>query len=190
MGLTQHYTLIKRKPAHKEELRPVDFIDFPVLRYFTINEAVILKKSTVFFVSLAIVALLAVFSRWSFAANNVTLKVYEGYKFSSGSVTKSEDKSADLSFFVNMGRMGASSFALGALGAKKIKEFGENKPGAAMLTLQEASSWKKYANAPSGGYYGVLGADGQSLYLVRVLSFKNQGKASSFWELTFTWQKI
>jgi len=147
-----------------------------------------LKNYSVIFISLLVITMLTALSRWSSASDTVTLKVYEGYKFASGTITKSGEKGADLSFYVNRGRAGAGSFALGAIGAKKIKEFGDKKPET--LSLQEASSWKDYANAPSGGYYGVLGADGKSLYLVKVLSFKNQGKAASFWELTFTWQKI
>ena len=124
------------------------------------------------------------------AANSVTLKVYQGYRFSDKAITKSGDKQNDLSFYVNMGRQGARSFALGALGGAKIKEFGNEKPDAKTLTPQVVSGWKSYANAPSPGFYVVQGADGKSLYLIEVKSFKNQGKASAYWELTFTWEKF
>jgi hypothetical protein len=124
------------------------------------------------------------------AADTVTLKVYQGYKFSEKAVTKSGEKGADFSFFVNMGRSNAGSFALATLGAKKIKEFGKEKPDAKTLTPEMVSAWKEYAGAPSPGNYVVQSADGKSLYLVTVLAFKNQGKAASFWELTFSWKKI
>ena len=124
------------------------------------------------------------------AANTVTLKVYQGYRFSDKTVTRSGDKQNDFSFYVNMGRQGARSFALGALGGTKIKEFGREKPDAKSFTPQTISGWKTYANAPSPGYYVVQGADGKSLYLIEVISFKNQGKAAAYWELTFSWEKL
>ncbi len=124
------------------------------------------------------------------AEDTVSLKVYEGYNFSNSVVTKRDDKSADVSFFVNQGRSGALSFALGALGGKKIKEFGKEKPNVRALSPREVNGWKDYVNAPSPGYYAVLDASGKNLYLLNVLSFKNQGKAASYWELTFSWVKI
>lgn len=124
------------------------------------------------------------------AANLVTLKVYQGYRFSDGAVTKSGDQSADVSFYVNLGRRKAYSFAIATLGAKKIKEFGKEKPNPKSLSLQSVESWRHYANAPSPGYNVVQGADGKSLYLLKVLSFKNQRKTASHWELTFSGEKL
>ncbi|MBF0530079.1 MAG: hypothetical protein HQK55_12575, partial [Deltaproteobacteria bacterium] len=80
--------------------------------------------------------------------------------------------------------------ALATLGAKKIKEFGQEKPDIKALSLQKVDAWQSYANAPAPGYYVVQGMDGRSLYLIKVISFKNQGKAASYWELTFSWEKI
>jgi len=130
------------------------------------------------------------FAGRALAANIVSLSVYEGYRFLDGSVTKSGDESADLSFYVNMGRRNARSFALATLGAKKIKEFGKEKPDVKSLSLEAVNEWQDYANAPAQGYYVVLGADGKSLYLVNLISFKNQGRAASYWKLNFSWEKI
>jgi hypothetical protein len=151
-----------------------------------------LKKSCVCSICmLSILMLTGIFlSGEALAANTVILKVYKGYRFSDGAITKSGDKSADVSFYVNMGRRNAYSFALATLGAKKIKEFGKEKPNVKSLSLQLVDSWEHYVNAPSPGYYVVQGANGNSLYLIKVISFKNQGKASSYWELTFSWEEI
>ncbi len=124
------------------------------------------------------------------ASETVTLKVYEGYNFQRKAVIKSDDPACDLSFYVNRGRSGALSFALGALGAKRIKEFGAKKPAAVDLAAQSVKAWKTYANAPSEGYYVIRAAQDESLYLIKVLSFKNQGKAASYWDLKFTWEKL
>lgn len=131
-----------------------------------------------------------VFTLNGFASNPVMLKVYEGFKFSNGTVTKSDDKKADITFYVNHGRQNAYSFALGVIGASKIKDFGKTKPYVKTFSNNEVSGWKQYANAPSPGYYVVLGADGKSYYLINVVSFKNQGKAASYWNLNFTWEKL
>lgn len=124
------------------------------------------------------------------ASETVSLKVYEGYNFQRKAIIKSDDPACDLSFYVNRGRSGAASFALGALGAKRIKEFGAKKPAAADLAAQSMKDWKTYANAPSEGYYVIRAAQGESVYLIKVLDFKNQGKAASYWELRFTWEKL
>ncbi len=153
----------------------------------------LLKKSCLFFNRMLPILLIVVLNPISahvLAADVVSLKVYEGYRFSDKAVTKSGDKSADISFFVNMGRRNASSFALATLGAKKIKEFGTEKPDVKALSLQNANSWEHYANAPVPGYYVVQGEDGKTFYLIKVISFKNQGKAASYWDLTFSWEKI
>jgi len=151
-----------------------------------------LKKSYVISICLVSILMLTGISLngEAFAANTVTLKVYKAYRFSDGAVTKSGDKSADVSFYVNMGRRNAYSFALATLGAKKIREFGKEIPDFKSLSLQAVDSWEHYVNAPSPGYYVVQGADGNSLYLLKVISFKNQGKAAAYWELTFSWKKI
>ncbi len=137
-----------------------------------------------------LLAAMSIFAASASAATVVTLKVYQGFKFSDQTVTINGDKQADLSFFVNQGRQGAYSFALGALGGAKIKEFGTETPGARDLSPETVAGWKSYVNAPSPGMYVVQGADGQSLYLIKVISFENQGKASSFWKLNFSWEKI
>lgn len=118
-----------------------------------------------------------------------SLKVYEGYRFSDKSVVKSDDKSADISFYVNRGRAGSNSFALGALGARKIKEFGKEKPDVSKITPADCAKWEHSVNAPSAGYYVVQSADEKEMYLLKVISFQNQGKASSFWKLNFTYEK-
>ncbi|MBF0530078.1 MAG: hypothetical protein HQK55_12570, partial [Deltaproteobacteria bacterium] len=67
-----------------------------------------LIKGALFILLLVIVNSLAV---QALAADVVTLKVYEGYRFSDRAVTKSGDKGSDISFFVNTGRGNANSFA-------------------------------------------------------------------------------
>lgn len=130
------------------------------------------------------------FSAYSFAAGEISLKVYEGYRFSDRTLVKSDDKSADISFYVNRGRANAFSFALGAVGANRIKEFGKDKPDVTKITLAECAKWDRSVNAPSPGYYVILSADGKSLYLIKVSSFQNQGKAASFWKLNFSYTKV
>lgn len=123
------------------------------------------------------------------AAETLTLKVYEGYNFASHAVMKSGDPKADISFYVNTGRRGAMSFQLGAIGAKRLKECGKAKPNASVL--QNRAQWGNSANAPSAGdYFALEGADGKSLYLVKIIGFENQGKASSYWQLTLSWEKL
>ena len=124
------------------------------------------------------------------ADKTVTLKVYQGYNFTEKTITKSGEKNTDLSFYVNRGRQGSLSFALGTLGARRIKEFGQDKPSTEGISITDVKNWKTYANAPEEGYYVLQGKDETTLYLIKVLAFKNQGKAASFWELTFSWDKL
>lgn len=124
------------------------------------------------------------------ADKTVTLKVYQGYNFIEKTITKNGAKNTDLSFYVNSGRQGSLSFALGALGARRIKEFGRNKPAAEDISMPAVKNWKTYANAPEEGYYILQGKDEATLYLIKVLAFKNQGKAASLWELTFSWERL
>lgn len=145
-------------------------------------------KRVVASASMVLMAGLLFFAANGYALEPVTLKIYQGVKFSDGTVVKSDDKAADLSFYVNRGRRGALSFELAAFGAKGIKEFGEKKPEPAELSLETAGTWKDHLNAPAAGYYGVLGADGNSVYLVEVLAFENQGQASAHWAVTLKWE--
>lgn len=140
--------------------------------------------------SAVLMAAMLLFAANVYALEPVTLKIYQGVKFSDGTVVKSDDKAADLSFSVNRGRRGALSFELAAFGAKGIKEFGEKKPEPVELSIDSAGKWKDHLNAPSAGYYGVLGADGNSVYLVEVLSFENQGQASANWVVTLKWDAV
>ncbi len=126
----------------------------------------------------------------TYAIESVALKIYQGVKFSDGTVVKSDDAEADLRLYVNRGRRGALSFELAAFGAKGIKEFGETKPAPAELAIESAGKWKAHLNAPSAGYYGVLGADGKIVYLVEVLAFENQGQASANWVVTLRWEAV
>ncbi|HWQ53091.1 MAG TPA: hypothetical protein VN442_05365 [Bryobacteraceae bacterium] len=108
-----------------------------------------------------------------------SLRIFEAYRISEGKVVKSGDKSADISFYYQTRRMGMISY----LGATKIKEFAV-RPDPRSLTRAIVETWDDYVAGPAPGYYVIKGAEGR-FYLVKLESFENQGKAASYWKMTF-----
>lgn len=109
------------------------------------------------------------------------LKIFQGYNFATRSVGKSGGTS-DLSFTYQVRRIGM----IGYLQAPKIKEFQSPPSG---LTASEFETWKDYVAGPSPDYYVIKAKDGRC-YLLQLLKFENQGKAASYWLMTFHWQEI
>lgn len=119
-----------------------------------------------------------------------TLGVYQGVRFADGTIVKSDDATADLKLYVNRGRRNAGAFALAAIGAQKIKEFDTTRPDVSRITRAAAATWDDSVNAPSAGTWFVVQGRRGGLYLVRIESFENQGKAASYWKLTLTFEPI
>lgn len=110
------------------------------------------------------------------------LKIFQGFRFANESVVKSE--SGDLSFTYQVRRFGMISY----LSAKRIQYF-EKAPEVASLRASEIAGWKDYVAGPSPGFYVVRTGDGKH-YLLHLQKFENQGKAASYWLMTFAWEEI
>ena len=108
-----------------------------------------------------------------------SLKIFEAYRISDGKVVKSDDKSADISFYYQRRRMAVISY----LGAPKIKEF-TARPDPKSLTRSAIETWEDYVAGPAPGYF-VVKSPGGRYYLLKLESFENQGKAASYWKMTF-----
>lgn len=111
-----------------------------------------------------------------------SLTIYKGYKFNQQTVVES-GQDADVNFISHW------KYAMGTLTTNKIKEF-ESKPDISSITAQDMSDWKDYVIGPvPGNYYVIKGHNGKC-YLLELTSFENQGKAMSYWKVTFNWQEI
>lgn len=111
------------------------------------------------------------------------LKVFEGFRFDQGSVGKS-GSDMDLSFFYQMRRFGMISF----LGADHIQRF-DAKPAPRSITAAEIRSWDDSVAGPAPGYYVLQAHNGGKYYLVHLEKFENQGKAASYWLMSFSWEE-
>ncbi|MBC9786148.1 hypothetical protein H1S01_16915 [Heliobacterium chlorum] len=117
------------------------------------------------------------------ASGSFSLTIYKGYKFTSQEVVES-GREADLNFIDSRSYTGVAN-----LTAKAIKEF-DSRPEVSSITTQEMSSWKDYVLAPTPGYFYVAQANDGRSYLLTLKSFENQGKAMSYWQVTFDYEEI
>lgn len=112
------------------------------------------------------------------------LHVFEGYRLDTGAVGKSSSQQ-DLSFTYQVRASGMISY----LGAAHIKRF-DGRPSAGTLSAGDVAGWKDYVAGPDPGYYVIQARSSQRLYLLHLEKFENQGKAASYWLLTFTWESL
>lgn len=122
-------------------------------------------------------------SRAGTRSGKFQLQVFQGYRFQTGEIRKSGDDT-DLSFTYQVRRLGMISY----LQATHIKRF-DTRPDPAALTRAEIAAWESYVAGPSAGYY-VIQARSDRCYLLKLESFENQGKAASYWRMTFSWEEI
>jgi hypothetical protein len=112
------------------------------------------------------------------------LKVFHGFRFDDGSIGKSGSE-MDLSFFYQMRRFGMISF----LGADHIQRFDE-KPAQRSIAAGDIQSWDDSVAGPEPGYYVLQAQNGGKYYLVNLEKFDNQGKAASYWLMSFSWEEF
>ncbi|HWR51675.1 MAG TPA: hypothetical protein VN428_11245 [Bryobacteraceae bacterium] len=112
------------------------------------------------------------------------LKVFQGFRFDDGSIGKSGSE-MDLSFFYQMRRFGMISF----LGASHIARFDE-RPAQGSITVAEVQAWDDSVAGPSPGYYALQARNGGKYYLLHLEKFENQGKAASYWLMSFSWEEF
>jgi hypothetical protein len=118
-------------------------------------------------------------------SGSFSLKIYEGYRFTDRTVVKSDDKTADITFYP----VQRFSVPTPMLGADRIEEF-DAKPDANSLSAATIAGWSYYIAAPAGqSYYAIRGMDGR-YYLLHLTSFDNGGKATAYWQLNFTWEQV
>jgi hypothetical protein len=114
-----------------------------------------------------------------------SLNIYEGYRFSDRKVVKSDDNTADISFYPSY----RYTLPTPILGGVKINEYAQ-KPDPGSISASVIDSWYDIAPAPTTGYYYLLrGADAR-YYLVRLTKFNNAGAAMSQWQIDFTWEQV
>lgn len=116
------------------------------------------------------------------AGGSFQLKIFEGYDFPNQRVVASGSSAADLSFYYQRRGIGIISY----LGAAKIKQFQGRPPG---LSAGQIASWEHYVAGPSRGTYVIQSRAGR-YYLVTLEKFENQGKAASYWLMSFTWEEL
>lgn len=112
-----------------------------------------------------------------------SLKAFQGYMFDRHEVVESSSK-VDFTLTWQL-RVGVVTY----LGAPKIKYFGETRPDIRHITKAEIETWKDYVLGVGLGYH-VLRTPANKYYLVRVDSFKDLGKAPTFWRVDFSYEEI
>lgn len=112
------------------------------------------------------------------------MKVFQGFRFDDGSIGKSGSE-MDLSFFYQMRRFGMISF----LGADHIQRF-DDKPAQRSISAAEIRSWDDSVSGPAPGYYVLQAHNGGKYYLLHLENFENQGKAASYWLMSFSWEEF
>jgi membrane-associated protease RseP (regulator of RpoE activity) len=112
-----------------------------------------------------------------------SLKAFEGYMFDRHEVVESCSK-VDFTLTWQL-RVGVVTY----LGAPKIKFFGETRPDIRNITKAEIETWKDYVMGVGMSYH-LLKTSGNKYYLVRVDSFKDLGKAPTFWRVDFSYEEI
>ncbi|OGQ20460.1 MAG: hypothetical protein A2138_26805 [Deltaproteobacteria bacterium RBG_16_71_12] len=133
------------------------------------------------------------------AEDTFALRIFEGYRFADDAVLESTDDTADLTLFRNPNLTG-----IGTLGAAHIGEFCEpdgdvscpqDRPGTVPdleplpdpLRVEDIEALPDFLNAPSEGTFIVLvGADtDDTIHMVRLVEWTNQGASDANWVLTF-----
>ncbi len=117
------------------------------------------------------------------AGNTFQLKIYHGFDFSSSQVVKyNESTPADIKFYRQTRNVGVYAYP----GAAKIKEF--DSPSHRIIG--NGDGWNDYLFTPKTNRYYVIRSRDGCYYLLHLLKFENQGKAASYWQLTFEWKEI
>jgi hypothetical protein len=119
------------------------------------------------------------------SAGTFTLRLYEGIQLSENQVVASKDAKADLT--VSPRYRGYVAYA--ALQATKLKEF-KTKPDVSKLSARDIEECKELVFAPATGYYYLAKSKDNRYYLCKLDSFENQGRAQSYWKLTFISEEI
>ncbi|WP_425059354.1 hypothetical protein SCACP_40420 [Sporomusa carbonis] len=119
------------------------------------------------------------------SASTFTLGIYQGVQLSENQVVESKDAKADLT--VSPRYKGYVAYAV--LQATKLKEF-ETRPDLSNLTTKDVENFKELVFAPAAGYYYLVKSKDNRYYLCKLESFENQGKAQSYWKLTFSSEEL
>ncbi|MCL2157625.1 MAG: InlB B-repeat-containing protein [Methanobrevibacter sp.] len=117
--------------------------------------------------------------------NTFQLKIWQGYDFKNKRVIDYGNKPdlVDMQFYFQQRPNGIYVY----LGASKIHEFNSSPTN---LKASQVEQWDDYTWAPSPGkYYAIRARDG-SHYILHLLKYENQGKAHTYWKMTFDWKKI
>ena len=117
------------------------------------------------------------------------LKVFQGFDIPNKRVIAYGDNSSlvDFQFYFQQRVTGPYPGLYVYLGASKICEF-ENEPTG--ISATQVDGWESWTVAPSPNKYYVIRARDRRYYLFHLLKYENQGKASSYWEMTFDWKEI
>ena len=118
-------------------------------------------------------------------AGTVSLGLYQGIQLADNMIVESKDSAADLT--VTPRYRGYVAYA--ALHAKKLHEYKE-RPDIARLTAADVEKFGELVFSPSPGYYYLVKANDNRYYLCKLEKFENQGKAATYWKLTFSWEEI
>lgn len=114
-----------------------------------------------------------------------SLGVYNGIRLSDNQVLDSKDPAADLT--ITPRYKGYVAYA--TLQGKKLEEFAE-KPDLAKLSAADVENFKELVFAPTPGYYYLVKSNDNRYYLCKLDRFENQGKAATYWKLTFSYEEI